>query len=194
MQPTEEGCWIGLEELRPMLRRFLLRRCRDQNEVEDLVQETLMRAARYRGHLMRRDRLRSWAMQIASNVLRDHLRRAVRRPLVGVKEEILEEVLGGEQFPGELLEGDLLELEGDEFDKQVVLGMLARSLKGLVHHDQLVLSSYYGGGQCTAVTASVCGIRQDLVKVRLFRARRRLERAVRRRLAAHRASRLVGFC
>ena len=177
-----------------MLRRFLRRRCRDENEVEDLVQETLIRAARYRGHLTHLDRLRSWSLQIASNVFRDHLRRSVRRPVVGVKEEILEEVPGGEQAPGELIEGDLLELEGDVLDKQVVLGMLSGALKDLVDHDQLVLSSYYGGGQSTAATASVCGIRQDLVKVRLFRARRRLERAVRQRLALHRASRLVGLC
>jgi len=194
VQATEEGCWSGLEELRPMLRRFLLRRCGDQNEVEDLVQETLIRAARYRGHLTHGDRLRAWAMQIASNVLRDHLRRAVRRPLVGVKDEILEEEPSAEPAPGELLEGDLLELGEDELDKQVVMGMLGRAFEGLVDHDQLVLSCYYAGGQSTAATASICGIRQDLVKVRLFRARRRLERAVRHRLAVHRASRLVVLC
>jgi len=194
MQATEEGCWSGLEELRPILRRFLLSRCRDENEVEDMVQETLIRAARYRGHLTHRDRLRSWALQIASNIFRDHLRRAVRRPMVGVREEIFEDLPGGELSPGELLDDDLLDLEGDEFDKDVVLRMLSAALAGLLERDQLVLSCYYAGGQSTAATAIVCGIRQELVKVRLFRARRRLERAVRQRLAEHRARRLVQVC
>ena len=194
MQATEEGCWSGLEELRPMLRRFLLRRCRDENEVEDMVQETLIRAARYRRHLTHHDRLRSWALQIASNVFRDHMRRSVRRPVVGGQDELLEVLPGGELPPGELLDGDLLELGGDELDKQVVLGMLSGALEGLFDRDQLVLSCYYGGGQSTAATATICGIRPELVKVRLFRARRRLERAVRQRLAEHRARRLVGLC
>lgn len=183
-----------MEDLRPMLRRFLLRRCRDENEVEDMVQETLIRAARYRRHLTHCDRLRSWALQIASNVFRDHMRRSMRRPVVGIREGVLEVLIGGELPPGELLDGDLLEVEGDEFDKQVVLGMLSGALQGLFDRDRLVLSSYYGGGQSTDATASTCGIRPELVKVRLFRARRRLERAVRRRLAEHRARRLVGLC
>ncbi len=148
-----------------MLRRFLLRRCRDENEVEDMVQETLMRAARYRRHLTHRDRLRSWVLQIASNVFLDHMRRSVRRPVVGVRDEVLEELPGGEPSPGELLDDDLLELGGDELDKQLVLGMLSGALEGLFDRDQLVLSSYYGGGQSTAVTASICGIRPELVKV-----------------------------
>src|SRR5262249_2916342 len=43
--------WYGLEELRPLLRNFLRRHCRDGFELEDVVQETLLRAARYRGSL-----------------------------------------------------------------------------------------------------------------------------------------------
>lgn len=190
---TEEGCWSGLEELRPMLRRFLRRRCRDENEVEDMIQETLIRAARYRRHLAHRDRLRSWALQIAANVFRDHMRRSVRRPTVGGQDEVLDLLPGGEHPPGELLDGDLLELGGNEFDKQFVLRTLAGAMEGLFDRDQLVLSSYYGGGQSTAATATICGIRPELVKVRLFRARRRLERAVLQRLAEHRARRLVGL-
>jgi DNA-directed RNA polymerase specialized sigma24 family protein len=70
--------WSGLEELRPSLQRLLARRCRDAAELDDVVQETLLRAARYRAKLSERERLRGWAMRIAINVLRDRVRRRER--------------------------------------------------------------------------------------------------------------------
>ena len=74
---AEESAWDGLEEMRDSLRAFLVRHCTDENDIEDVIQETFLRAARYR---RRRpvQCLRPWAMRIALNVLADARRRVVR--------------------------------------------------------------------------------------------------------------------
>ena len=175
-----------------MLFKFLLKRCRDENEADDLVQETFLRAARYRHNLSNRARLRSWVVQIAANVFRDHVRRAQRRPASGCEEELLERVESDEPVPGELASDDPFELGGELVDKEILLAHLRSAFRRLMERDRVVLASYYGGRQSTSSTAADCGIGPELVKVRLFRARRRLERAVRLRTSEHRARRLAG--
>jgi DNA-directed RNA polymerase specialized sigma24 family protein len=66
--------WSGLSEVEPVVRGWLGRRCRDQSDVDDVVQDTLLRAARYRGGLTQPERLASWAVSIAANTLRDRRR------------------------------------------------------------------------------------------------------------------------
>jgi RNA polymerase sigma-70 factor (ECF subfamily) len=183
--------WEGLEDLRPGLRRYLWGRCRDENEVEDIVQETLVRAARYRRGLVSPARLRSWVTRIGANVLRDHARRAGKRPSVGHDEELFQGLECPGPVPGELREDDGFDLGPEVVDKSVLLAHVSRAFLGLFERDQRVLRSYYVGGMDSRSTARVCDIPPELVKVRLFRARRRLERAVRVRIAERRAERLL---
>lgn len=186
---TEDDRWRGLEALRPRLRRFLSQRCRDENEVDDIIQETFVRAARYRPGLTSRARLQSWVLRIAGNVFRDHVRRSYRQQTMGFEEEILEGLEGSEGAPGE---GDdtLFEVEGELLDRETALRYLALAFQSLMEHDRRVLGSFYGGAESCAVTAADCGISPGLVKVRLFRARRRLERAVQRELIRERTRRV----
>jgi RNA polymerase sigma factor (sigma-70 family) len=174
----DAGAWDGLEELREVLRGFLLRHCSDENEVEDVIQETYLRAARYRrGH--RVQSLRPWAMRIALNVLADARRRVVRTQAQPDAPE-----------PGELPArpvarpadssyrvGDLW-LDG-EAARELVLHTLGR----LRAKDRALLDSYYAGDKRTSVAAAECGVPQRLVKVRLYRARQRLLQALRHRIA-----------
>ena len=186
---TDEERWRGLEALRPRLRRFLSQRCRDDNEADDIIQETFVRAARYRPSLTSRARLQSWVLRIAGNVFRDHVRRSYRQQSVGFEEEVLEGLEGSERGPGE---GDdtLIEVEGELLDRETVLSYLATAFPSLMEHDRKVLGSFYGGDESCAVTAGDCGIAPSLVKVRLFRARRRLERAIQREFIRARTRRV----
>ena len=66
-----------------------------------------------------------------------------------------------------------------ELEKETALELMTQALRRLKRADQLVLSSYYGGAQSCRETARECDIPLHLVKVRLFRARRRLLRGIR---------------
>ena len=84
--------------------------------------------------------------------------------------------------PGDFGEDVLVRVGPTSVDRRVALAKLGEVFGELRADDRAVLSSYYGGAQSCAETACECGIPSPLVKVRLFRARRRLMRALRRRL------------
>ena len=174
----DAGAWEGLEEMRDELRTFLVRQCPDENDVEDVIQETFLRAARYR-RAHRVKSLRPWAMRIALNVLADAKRRGVRTQA----EPKTDEPFDPPARPQATLAdssyrvGDLW-LDG-ESARELVLGTLGR----LRDRDRALLDSYYGGEHKTRVAAEECGIPQRLVKVRLYRARQRLLLALRHRSA-----------
>lgn len=177
---THRSTWDGLEELRPVLEGYLTRRCRDAAEVEDVVQETCLRAARYRGGLQDETKLRPWALRIARNVLADRLARR-RDDRGGTGAEDLLENLPAED-PGEA-EPEALRVGGWVVDRELCLGILRRALGSLREEDRVMLHTHYGGAGSCRETAAECGVPEELVKVRLYRARRRLLRAMRRRIA-----------
>jgi RNA polymerase sigma-70 factor (ECF subfamily) len=173
--------WGGLEGLEPELRRYLRRRCRDASEEDDVVQETLLRAARYRPSLLEPDRLGGWSQRIAANVLRDRRRRESRL----ARAECGAAGLDALPDPVDCVadEERLIRVGGLELELGVMLGHLERALRGLRERDRRVLRSYYQGGGETARVARELGIARGLVKVRLYRARQRLGVALRQRLA-----------
>jgi RNA polymerase sigma factor (sigma-70 family) len=185
--------WLGLEELRPALRRFLIMRCPDENEVEDVIQESLLRAARYRRGLARPDRLRSWVMRIAANVLHDRRREAARMGAIELDEESEEAPPSREPAPGRGEHDVWLDIGGESVEREQALCLLAEAFPLLCGTDRSVLRSYYCGEQSCASTAVECGMSPSLVKVRLFRARRRLERRVRQVIVIKKTARLAAL-
>ncbi len=175
--------WTGLEDLRPTLRTHLRRQCRDASELEDVVQETLLRAARYRGSLADPRNLRCWTLRIAVNVMRDRVRREARALRAESNDDGLDRKEGREPIPGEFDEETQLRVGDFVVDRRVALRALAEVLEELRADDRAVLCAFYRGRQDCAITAAECGIAANLVKVRLFRARRRLQRAMHVRLA-----------
>jgi len=182
--PSASETWSGLAELRPVVRRFLGRRCRDDSEAEDISQETLLRASRYRGSLSDASCLRPWLLRIALNVLRDHVRRERRLPRVEVDPTMFDLVEGREGIPGEPREDASVDLDGALVEKPRALVELCDAKQGLRTPDRIVLDSHYEAGRSCKETAFVCEIPAYLVKVRLFRARKRLQRVLRTRLRA----------
>lgn len=190
MQATHApSSWCGLEELRPVVVRFLTRRCRDEHEAEDLAQETLLRAARYRHRGGERGSLGSWVVQIAANVLCDHARREGRGPRSSGEQE-LAELPDPQPAPGEHVPLGWVVMEGGQVEVSDAVDHLRAAFLRLIERDRAVLSAYYGAGECTASVARECGIRPSLVKVRLFRARKRLARLVEQRSAELRHAQL----
>lgn len=177
--PLEAHSWQGLADLRGGLRSVLMRRLPDENEVEDVIQETYLRAVRYRGRLQDSRRLRSWTTRIALNVLSDKKRREGRFLATDPADQVLErDADGGAPAAQE----PALNLGRWELGRERALALLARARTRLRESDRRVLDSFYGGAGSCRATAEECGIPAHLVKVRLFRARRRLSRAMRREL------------
>jgi len=175
---SDTEAWAGLEEMRDGLRAFLVRQCQDENDVEDVIQETFLRAARYRrGHRVKS--LRPWAMRIALNVLADAKRRGVRTQAEPRSSEPLDPPARHEASLADssYRVGEVW-LDG-ESARELVLNALGR----LQARDRSVLDSYYGGELQTRVVSEECGIPQRVVKVRLYRARQRLLFLLRQRAA-----------
>jgi RNA polymerase sigma factor (sigma-70 family) len=185
-QIQEMRCWSGLDELRPLLESHLARRCRDAHELDDIVQETLLRAARYRASLIDPARLSVWVLRIGTNVLRDRVRRENRFPRAEANDQLFDLVEGREAMPDEQVEEEDLALEGVLIARERAVAELCGALGRLRDADREVLCSYYGGAQSCRETSQDCEIAPDLVKVRLFRARRRLLRVLRLRLELER--------
>lgn len=175
-----EASWSGLEPLRGDLWGFVSRRCRDDADADDVVQETLLRAARHRGSLIEAAKLRPWARRIARNVLCDRARRAARVPCAVGAEADLDALAApaedGAADGGEVRCGPWM------VDRDEALEILADELGGLRAEDRELLFAYYGGAGSCREAGLARSLSPTLVKVRLFRARRRLLRAILRRL------------
>jgi RNA polymerase sigma-70 factor (ECF subfamily) len=178
---TSYASWCGLEDLEPVLRCYVGRRCSNASEVDDIVQETLLRAARYRTSLADPVCLRGWALSIASNVMRDVARHEARLPRVDLKSDAFDQLESREPEPGHVSEDLRVSLGTTLLGKHVALEHIASAMHGMRGCDRRLLRSYYWGKRDCARAARECGIPLEGAKVRLFRARQRLTRALLRR-------------
>ncbi len=180
----ERCTWSGLESLRSDVRAAVARRCRSRRvEIEDVVQEALLRAARYRHKLIDPERLRAWVIRIGLNVLRDQMRRDLRLPRVEKGDDVFDLLEGREEIPGDPPEDDALEAEGEIFERCTVMRHLDRAFEELPRSDRRVLTAYYERGDVSRRASCVRETGAELFKVRVHRARGRLERALRKRLS-----------
>jgi RNA polymerase sigma factor (sigma-70 family) len=181
---AENTCtWNGLEELRPELRRYIARYRVCRADLDDVVQEALMRAARYRHRLTDDERLRPWVMRIAVNVMRDRVRRDARLPQIETSDEVFALLEGREGIPGDGPEDDWLETNGALYERALLLRHIGRALDELPPVDRRVLDRWYSCPDDEKPASRVCETSPDLAKVHVFRARGRLSRLLRKRLA-----------
>lgn len=168
--------WRGLTDLEGDLRAFLGRRCRDESELDDVVQETFLRAARFRSSVHDSRNLRGWTMRIGGNVLRDRQRRESRMPRQALSGAVDLEELHDPRDPFDEDGGRGVRMGERWVGRREAVRILRAALERLCEHDRTVLDAYYGRGASTASVAREMGLPRELVKVRLFRARRRLLR------------------
>src|SRR5262249_49948197 len=134
--------WSGLIDLHPVVRAFLRPHCRDESELDDVSQEVLLRAARFRARRSGPVHLRAWLIRIAVNALREHRRRETRLPRQDDGEELLERMEGREEEPGETPEEHRLTLCGVLLERPRVLCSVGAAMSELDPSDQAVLDAY----------------------------------------------------
>lgn len=183
---TTMRSWRGLAELRPYLTRHLRRYCRDHNDIEDLVQESLLRAARYRESLADPRCLRAWVRRISWRVFCDRLQREARLPRAERGFEAFDELEGREHTPGTEGERRTVRVGPRTVEEAEALRHLEGALRRLKEEDRGVLAAHYAGRE-REETARLLDVRPDMVKVRLFRARERLRREIARDVERERA-------
>ncbi len=173
--PSHVPGWAGLEEHRASLRRFLKSRCPDENDINDIIQESFLRAARYRRVPMESGRLRGWLLRVASNVQVDKTRSRSRGPSTGLPQEIWETV--GEPIQEEAS----FSWSGVDMVMEEALDCLDGARADMRETDRRVLDEYYLQRSETEEIAGRLGVSPGMVKVRLFRARRRLKTLLEKR-------------
>ena len=193
-QDAAPAHWNGLAELTPMLRTYLRALTRSSGEVDDLLGEVLARAASSRLRLGSPQNLRGWALTVAANVWRDHVRRSIRRQRLFRAEEDLETVEGREPAPqdldfesihwGEDWRSADLRQGGMPHSPAQLREAFDASFATLRAGDRSLLASFYRHNRQTLSVAEECGIPRHRIKVRVFRARQRLLGEIDSRLAA----------
>lgn len=179
--------WDGLEGWRATLVARLGPHCRDANEVEDLVQETLLRAARHRRAVRDPERFRAWLLRIAFNALRDLRRRARLAGAVPLEEAVDVPAEPARETPADVRIGGWL-VPWDEALEHL------RSVRDELREDDLRLLDAYYAADDPHASVRAAGVPSRLVKVRLFRARGRLRSALRRRVERRASARAVLRC
>lgn len=180
MNEQSTCAWVGLDELQPLVRSYLRPRLYDENDVEDVVQEALLRAARFRRVEREPQSLRAWMLRIAENALTDHRRRKRRRRTQEVDDELLDKLEGREAAPGETFDDERVRVDDRVVERRQLLGWMADALSELDGDDQFVLDSFYAGAEACPAIAESLEVDPALVKTRLFRARERLREHVKR--------------
>ncbi|MDP6520305.1 MAG: sigma factor, partial [Planctomycetota bacterium] len=157
--------------------------CRDENTVEDAVQESLLKAACYRGGLRNGRKLRPWLMTIARNCCRDHLRNRSWEDTNDKYDEILLLREGAEPIPGEKEEQVRLSDLGVVLGRQEAVGHLLGALDEIAKEDREILRTFYWGAESRGEQGAAGSPAPSLSKSRLFRARARLRKRMECRLA-----------
>ncbi len=144
------------------LTNFLIRCLQDENLAADLAQETFVRVYQHRNKFDARQKFSSWLYAIASNFVRDHLRRVACRPEVINTEDVLSQKAAQELSPSE-------EMQAQERTDAVraAIAALPEELRA-----PLILAEYEERSQ--AEIGEILGCTAKAVETRIYRARQQL--------------------
>lgn len=160
-----------VERLYPLLGPVVRANLPRRDEPEDLMQEVFLkmfsRLHQYRGEVP----FEHWVSRIALNTCLDHLRRQRSRPelrmsdLTEAEEEVLETLASG--------------TEPSDADAPQVLALLNRLLDQLPKHDAWLLRQIEVEQKSIEQVCAATGWNGGAARVRLFRARHRLQKLFR---------------
>ena len=155
---------LALELSQPLLR--YLRRCvGDQAVAEDLLQETLIRAAKGLPDFAGRSNVKTWAFSIATRVAADHFRAPDRRVKIVEVDEAADL-----PDPDRALDEGVVVDEMNACVRQVIDSLPEHYRAALVLHDLEGLNAEQ--------VAGICGCSLATAKIRIHRARDRLRKAL----------------
>lgn len=149
---------------------MLYRYERDHQKLEDLVQETFVKAWRALDSFDGRAPFEHWLSRIATRVALDHLRKERRRKPEVAVEDLGDDALDWLRDAGE--SGDLEAAQAAE--------LLAVAMRELSPAEQLVLTLQALEGRSVKEIAQRTGSSGIAVRVRALRARKKLRKALER--------------
>ena len=170
----ELSAWEGLEERRGRLERKVSQWSRDKSVVDDVVQETMMRAARFRMGLREPVRLDAWMERIAWNVLMGVCSREARWGVSIVENCKLDGNLGREPDPEIELIEDVTWVCDKEVESHRVSALLEGAVRSLSKGEQHLIHLAYTKLMSPAAISAELGLRRTVVKSRLYRIRKKL--------------------
>ena len=170
--------WDGLAERRGRLEKKVSGWSRDKSVVDDVVQETMIRAARYRGGLREPQRMDSWMERIAWNVLKSYVSREARRATSVLDERQLDTAEGREPDPEIQLVEEVRWVCDMEVESERLTALLEAAIRALPEHERLMIRAAYSGQMTPCAISEAFGVRRALVKSRLYRIRQKLRRRV----------------
>lgn len=162
-----------MEEHYPFVMSLVRRHVPDHGTAEDLAQQTFVRCFARAAQWDDTKPLEPWLARIALNQCRDHYRALRVRPelrwsdLPEGERQALDATLVSAAPPPDALADD-------------ARALMLRLLDTLGADDRMVLSLVHLGGKTTEQIAALTGWSRALVKVRAFRARRKLRSAFER--------------
>lgn len=169
MTPSFEGV---ARQLSGKLRAYLERMV-GNTEAEDLLQETLVKIERGLPGFEGRSQLETWAFTVATRVVADHFRRPQTRARI-VEMEETEDLADAGPDIGERV----IIQEMNSCIREVIDSLPEDYRAALVLHDL--------EGLTASETAAVCGCSLATAKIRIHRARKRLQKALERECTFYR--------
>ncbi|MGH2500067.1 MAG: RNA polymerase sigma factor [Candidatus Limnocylindria bacterium] len=141
----------------PHLVRYLRRLTRSEEEAQDLVQETFVKAIQSGSGLREHGSLRPWLYRIATNLAAERRRRARLVSFVPF--------LGSEPAPERATETDAL---------------IRLALRAIPHDQAVALVLAYHEGFARSEISDLLGVPEETVKTRIHRGRRHFAKAYER--------------
>ena len=178
--PRDESAFAEIvRRYSPRVFRVASRFFRRREQVEEAAQEVFLKAFTQLENFEGRGSLEGWLTRIATNTCLNLLRTAKRRP-----ETTLSELTEDEgAWLDEHTAGAATETQRSVEDKLVASDLAGRLLDTLSPDDRLVLTLVDGEETPVKDVAEMTGWSESKVKVRAFRARRRMREAFAKLLA-----------
>jgi RNA polymerase sigma factor (sigma-70 family) len=154
-----------VRETTPSVRTVVRQYVRSSEDVSDLVQEVYLRALQRLHTLEDPERFRSWLYAIARNAGLDHVRRARRRPISAMEDELVE--------PRDVDPGPAELAEVRELSERVRNGAARLNAR-----DSTLLAMVTQLGFTPTDVAGALGMSHTAAKVAVHRARQRLRNAM----------------
>jgi len=142
--------------------------------VEEAAQETFLKAYTQLSSYEGRGSFEGWLVRIATNTCLNALRSAKRRPESPVADMTEDE---GRWLDDQLADSSAARHRSSE-ESLIAADLAEKVLSGMSEDDRLVLMSVDGDGLSIKDVADMTGWSESNVKVRAFRARRRMREAV----------------
>ena len=143
----------------------------DEDTVQDLMQDTFVKAFQRLDQLDDPAKYHAWVKQIARNTTLDHLKKS--------KEVLFSELYDDDSIPIEIEDADLSHLPDVALEKQESTRLLHEILDSLPEMQRTVISMYYLQEMPIMEIASLLDRSENTIKVQLHKGRKNLEHNIR---------------